>query len=54
MGSSMLFYDLCPQRIELKSSESVKDEANQQSAETKQEHGNNDLSPAPKDIEEGW
>ena len=54
MGSSMLFNDSCPQKIELKPSESVEDEANQQFAEARKEHGHNYLSPAPKDTEEGW
>jgi hypothetical protein len=53
MGSSMLFNDLCSQRIELEPSKSSKGEENQQYAEAKQEHQHGDLSPPPKDTEEG-
>lgn len=54
MGSSMLFNDLCPQKSDLEPSKSISDEANQQSTKAKKEHGNNDLSPTLKEVEERW
>ena len=52
MGSSMLFNDLCPQKSELEPSKSKSGEVDEQSIEAKQEHGNSDVSPTPKDIKE--
>ena len=54
MVSAMFYNDLHPHKIRLKSKEDARDEANQQSAETKQEHGHSNLSSTPKYNEEDW
>lgn len=47
MGAAMFYNDLCPQEIKLKLSEGTKDEREQWSTKSKQDHGHNVLSLVP-------
>ena len=53
MGSSMLFNDSFSHKSEHGPSESASDETNQHSAETKEKHEHHNMSPTPKEIDEG-
>jgi ribonuclease HI len=53
MGSSMLFNDACSQRSEPGPSDNGSNESDQQSAETEQKDGPNDVSPV-EEANEGW